>query len=123
MLSQSTMDRLAQSIEAMNGDLVQAFAYHARATAQAAVVEYPGVRGRFTEYSDHITALHGLVPEGQVRREDRRLRIATCRVAWVPTLYDTVTCGDGSVWRVLSVRGGPGHPWYILQVRKVMPSA
>lgn len=117
------MDHLARQIEGMNGDLVQAFAYHARATAPSAVVEYAGIRGRFTEYSDHITALHGLVPEGQVRREDRRLRIATWRVTWVPTLYDTVTWGDGSVWRVLSVRGGPGHPWYILQVRKVMPSA
>src|SRR5262249_51218761 len=104
-------------------DLVEELTYHAKASATAPLVEYIGVMGRFTEFDEHLTALHATVPEGTVRRDDMRLRIALYRVTWVPSTYDSGTRADGSTGRVLSTRGGPGHPWWILQVRRVMPTA
>jgi hypothetical protein len=114
---------LAQLTEDMNGDLLEALIYHSKAHATAPTVDYPGVIGRFTEFDDHITALHGLVSEGQVRRDDMRLRLATYRVSWEPSTYDMVTRADGSTWRVLSLRRGQGFPWWIMQVRKVVTPA
>lgn len=116
-LSQAVMDRIANDTERMNGTLLESVTYQAKASAQAAAIPHT-VLGRFLQYSEHVTALHGLVPEGQVRREDRQLRIACQRVSWTPTLYDVAVRADGSQWRVLSIGGGPGRPWWLLQVRK-----
>lgn len=118
MLSQAVMDRLATATETMNGSLLESVTYRAKATAQAVMTVYT-VQGRFTEYNEHVTALHGLVAEGQVRREDRQFRLAVAVVTWTPSLYDEIVRADGSRWRVLSIGGGPGRPWYLLQVRKV----
>ena len=117
-LSQAVLSRIARDTEAMNGALLEDVTYRAKATALAVVATYT-VRGRFTQYSDHVTALHGLVPEGQVRREDRVLRVAVAVITWTPSTYDEVVRADGSTWRVLSIGGGAGRPWYLLQCRKV----
>lgn len=116
-LSQAVLARVARDTEAMNGALLEDMTYRAKATALAVATTHT-VRGRFTQYSDHLTALHGMAGEGQVRREDRVLRIAVAVVTWTPSTYDEVVRADGSIWRVVSIGGGPGRPWYLLQCRK-----
>ncbi len=118
-LSQAVMNRIGRDTEAMNGTLLESVTYRAKATSLAVVITHT-VQGRFLQYSDHVTALHSLVPEGQVRREDRQFRVAFAVVTWTPSLYDEVLRADGSLWRVLSIGGGGGRPWWILQVRKVV---
>jgi TolB-like protein len=117
-LSQTLLNRVASLAEGINGRLMEPIIYHAKPSAVAGTTAY-AAQGKLEQYSDHVVALHGLVPEGQVRREDRRLRVATEVVTWTPSTYDTVTREDGSLWRVLSIEGGNRRIYYFMQIRKV----
>jgi hypothetical protein len=69
---------------------------------------------------EHIIAMAALAGERpSVQRGDQQLRIATWRVTWRPTLYDTAIRASGAVWRVMSINGGLGYPWWLLQVRHI----
>lgn len=117
MYSQTDKDYVAREIVTVL-NIVETCTYNAKTSASATPVSHAITNGRFTEYSDHVTALHALVGEGQVRREDRRFRVPTADVSWIPTTYDEIVRADGTSWRVLAVNGGPGKPFYHMQVRK-----
>lgn len=121
MLSQSVMDRVARHTIRMQGSRVEPITYHAKANVTSTAVDYDVEHAYFGRYSDDYTALHAVAAERpQVLREDERLRLPTFEVSWAPTIYDTVTRADGTIWRVLSVQGGRREAWYLLQVRKVI---
>ena len=117
-LSQALFDRVAAIATTLNGDMMEDLVYLAREDATDAGVAYP-VQGKFEEYSAHIVGLHSLVADGQVRGEDRRLRLATSVVTWEPTTYDLVTRADGTVWRVLTLEGGTRRVYWFMQTRQV----
>jgi hypothetical protein len=111
-LSQALLDRLAQLAMQVHGGLVETITYHARATATATPVDHT-VAALFRDY--RLAALS----TGDILLRDQEGRIPTARVPWVPTHDDTITRADGTLWKVLSPRGGPGSPFWILQTRQV----
>jgi hypothetical protein len=115
------LDRAATGIMRMFGDTTELVTYCARATVSATPVDHAALEAHVEQYSDHAVAMAGLTADGRptVLREDRQLRIRTALVTWTPTLADEVVRSDGSHWRVMSIRGGPGNPFYLLQGRKI----
>jgi hypothetical protein len=113
MLSQALLDRLAQASTRMLGSLMESVTYVAKSGPTASAVTHRNVPGHFEQYRENQ------IDQELILREDRRLRIATSAVTWVPSQYDEVSRADGSRWRVLNVSGGPGSPWYLLQTRRV----
>ena len=53
-----------------------------------------------------------------IRPEDQKAVIAQLSLTPVPTLNDTITRMDGSVWNVVSVMTDPAGAAWVLQVRR-----
>ena len=121
MPSQATIDRAARAIMRMLSDTVEMVTYRSRTHATATPVNYASLEVYIGFYSDHAIAMQALITGERptVLREDRRIRIPTAVVTWIPTLYDEVLRADGSHWRIMQVGGGSGNPFYLLQGRKI----
>ena len=117
MYSQADKDYVAREIVAVL-DCTEPITYLHKTSASATAIPHALTTGRFVEYNEHVTALHALVGEGQVRREDRKYRVPTADITWKPTMWDEIRRADNTLWRVLSVSGGAGRPFYEMQVRK-----
>lgn len=123
MPSQAVLDRAARDSMRMFGATCEVATYRSRATSTATPVDHPTLTIHVEAYSDQAIAMQSLISGDRptVLREDRRIRIPTASVTWTPTLYDEVLRADGSHWRVMSIAGGPGNPFYLLQGRKLPP--
>jgi len=53
-----------------------------------------------------------------VRAEDQKAIIATRDLTPVPTVNDTITRADGTVWSVIGIGTGPAGAAWVLQVRR-----
>ena len=111
-LSQGQLDRMGREAFRMYGSLTEMVRYSVKATLNSTPVIY-----RVAAYIDEYR-LSALVNEA-ILPTDRRARTLQADVSWQPTDYDEITRTDGSVWRVQSVSGGPGHSFYMLQLRQV----
>lgn len=120
-LTQALMDRMATTAMRILPVRWERATYRARVTPSATPLEYGDLDVQFAEYSDHAIAMQGLISGDRptVLREDRVLRVPTAQVTWTPTLYDEVLRADGSHWKVMRASGGPGHPFWLFQGRKV----
>ena len=110
------MDRIATYILKMhtqNSGRVEALTYYAKATPAVAATTHAVSQAILRRY-----ALRELQPE-TILLNDQECRIPTEAVTWTPTDYDEFTRADGTRWRVLSLRDGPGYPFYYLQVRQI----
>lgn len=73
---------------------------------------YAGVPIIFTSYSR-------MEIDGEaVRAEDQKAIIATQDLTPMPTINDTITRADGTIWNVISIRTDPAGAAWILQVRR-----
>lgn len=112
MLSQAAMDQLATHAVTMYGSLMELLTYRNRSAPNATPVAYT-VQARLKHYRASEIDLE------QILRNDLELRIQTVLVTWTPMRYDDVDRADGTTWQVLNIVGGPGHPWWKIQVRQV----
>jgi hypothetical protein len=113
MLSQALMDRVARMAFRMQGTRVETVTYHARTTPG-------GTPGDHTVAALVRTYRLAALSTGEIQPGDREGLLATAHVTWaMPTTHDTLTRADGSLWHVLSVTGGTGRPFWILQCRQV----
>jgi hypothetical protein len=119
MLSQAMMDRVARDTMRMRGALVETFTYHARATSASTPMVHEDLTGNWCHFSERLIAMHAVTDAPRVQREDIQLQIPVTQVSWTPTTYDVVIRSDHSHWRVLDIMGGPGHPFWLLQIRRV----
>lgn len=112
MLSQGYLDSMAQTALAAYGTLAETVTYSAKSSPTAAIVTYT------------ITMHLGQYREGEINletilREDQRALVKTASVAFTPTPYDAFVRADAARWQVISARGGPGFPFWVLQCRRV----
>ena len=113
MLSQALMDRVARVAFRLQGTRVETVTYHARATPTATPVDHT-LPALLRDY--RLAAL----ATGEIQPRDREGLLATAHVTWgLPTTDETLTRADGSLWTILSVRGGTGRPFWILQCRQI----
>ena len=124
-LSQAMLNRVARHGERMLGDTKETVTWHSRTSRTATATNHTGVIGDFESYREGYLALHAVAADRpQVLRDDERFRVATSRVTWTPTTYDSITRTDASVWLIVSIeQRGTGYPWWIFQVRKSPPTA
>lgn len=73
---------------------------------------YPTVPMVFTSYSRQE------IDGETIRQEDQKAIIAQLALTPVPTLNDTITRADGTVWTVVSVRTDPAGAAWVLQCRR-----
>lgn len=111
-LSQTALDRLARHGTKMLGGLLETVTYHAKASATAAVVNHAGLEVSMEFYRGHE------IDGEQILKEDRQCRIRTALVTWTPTVFDTFTRPDGTLWLVMGHREGTNRPFYLLQTRQ-----
>src|SRR5262245_39892207 len=121
MLSQGLMDRVARETLRMRGSLTETFAYHSKATSASTPVVHEDLSGNWCRYSDRLIAMHAVTDTPRVLREDIQLQIPVEQVTWTPTTYDLVVRADATHWRVIDIGGGAGHPFWLLQIRRVRP--
>ena len=123
-LSQATLDRGARHGERMDGDTKETVTWHSRTSRTGTATNHTGVIGDFEAYREGLIALHAVAAERpQVLRDDERLRVASSRVTWTPTPYDSITRDDASVWLIVSIeQHGDGYPSWIFQTRKSPPT-
>ena len=126
-LTQAFMDGLAATVKSVygsasetTGGAFEPLTYWHRVTRSAGPTEYGPLDGLITEYSEAvITAQLALTAETtRIQREDRLLRLATLDVTWQPTLQDSITRSDGTVWLVKALAGGQGKPFWRMQLRR-----
>lgn len=53
-----------------------------------------------------------------VRAEDKQAMVSTLDLDAIPTLNDTVTMADGSVWGVIGIQTDPADAAWILHLRR-----
>lgn len=92
---------------------VEALTYYAKATPVSSAMQHAVAQAIIRNYR-----LSQLLPE-TILPTDQECRIPTAAVTWTPTDYDELTRADGTRWRIQSITGGPGHPFYVLQIRQV----
>lgn len=73
---------------------------------------YPDVPAVFTSYGRKE------IDGETIRPEDQKAVIAQLDLMLVPTLNDTITRADGSVWSVVDVMTDPAGAAWVLQVRR-----
>jgi hypothetical protein len=112
MLSQIAMDQLANHAVQMYGDLMEPLTYRNRSAPNATPVVYT-VQARLKHFRASEIDLEPIL------RNDLECRIQTALVTWTPMRYDDVDRADGTTWQVQGILGGPGHPFYKMQVRQV----
>ena len=112
MLSQTAMDQLANHAVSMYGTLMEPLTYRHRSAPNATPTEYT-VLARLKHFRANEIDLE------QILRNDLECRIQTALVTWTPMRYDDLDREDGTTWQVWNILGGPGHPWWKLQVRQV----
>jgi len=112
MLSQAMLHRLGHHAVQMYGDTMEPVTWYHRDSVTDVVTTTP-VCVRLKHYSVQALQLALLEPR------DLECRLLPCSVAWVPTHYDEFVREDGTRWRVVSIRGGPRHAWWVLQTRQV----
>lgn len=111
-LSQGYLNSMAQTAIDAYGTLGESVTYSAKSTPTATVVTA-------------TVAMHlGNYREGEINletilHEDQRALVRTASIAFTPTQYDEFVRPNASRWRVISVRGGPGFPFWVLQCRRV----
>lgn len=92
---------------------VEAVTYYAKATPTSSAVEHAVTQAIIRNYR-----LSQLLPEA-ILPTDQECRIPTSVVTWTPTDYDEIVRSDTTRWRIQSITGGPGYPFYVLQLRQV----
>jgi len=112
-LSQAMLTRMARTVMRAEGSLVEVVTYVWRSTPDAMPVQYPDLRALITGYQ------YWQIDTMIIQREDRRLRLPTADVLWVPTPLDTVLRADNSLWQVLTVSGGLAEPFTFFQLRHI----
>jgi len=110
-LSQSVMDGLGAEAAAMYGGLMETVTY--RHQAPGGAVTTLSVALRLKGYSERE-----LRRDDQLLHGDRQARIQTSSITFAPGQSDEFTQADSTRWRVITPSRGPGHPWWICQVRK-----
>lgn len=120
MLSQTYLDKMAQTALMPYGVRVEQITYRHRTSVSATATSYTIKQALFLTYNDRLIAMHAAVAGDRpmVLRTDRPILIPTAFVAWTPTTADEVVRADGTAWRVMAISGGPGSPFYVLQGRK-----
>lgn len=81
-------------------------------TISKPTLAYPNVPMVFTSYSRQE------IDGETIRPEDQKAVIAQLALEPVPTLNDTITRPDGSVWTVVGIRTDPASAAWVLQVRR-----
>lgn len=126
ILTQATMDAVARIVQSALGhadtDGLQETVTYAHREHQSSVAEsHAGLLGYISQYSEAVIVEQlALTPETtRIMREDRKLRIATADVTWIPTLSGSVIREDGTAWRVMDIAGGRGKPFYRFRLRKL----
>lgn len=119
-LREQIQQAVQSGIAAMD-DLAESSTYTSVATpsytpSTGAITEpstlYAGVPIIFTSYSR-------MEIDGEaVRAEDQKAIIATMDLVPTPTLNDTITKADGTVWNVIGIRTDPAGAAWVLQVRR-----
>lgn len=110
-LSQTALDQMATTAFLALGALVQAVTWHHKASATGAISNST-VSIRFEQYKFHEIDLL------QVLRNDRKARVKTAAISFVPTVWDSFTPADGSYWKIMDIAGGVGYPFYLCQARQ-----
>ena len=94
--------------------------------ASVATPSYDPTAGTVTK----PTALHQGIPvvftsfsrmeiDGEaVRAEDQKAMIPTRSLTPVPTINDTITRADGTVWSVMGIKTDPAGAAWVLQIRR-----
>lgn len=68
--------------------------------------------GHFADFTKQELAFDPML------QEERQFKCATTALT-APARRDTLTRADGSLWEVTRVTGGPGRPFWFLNVRQV----
>lgn len=117
MFSQAAMDRLGLANARMLGDRVETITYYSKSGPSASPVTHSSLEAYLDSYQLH--ELGAVVGQNEIIQTDRKCRIRSTLVNWIPTQYDELVRADGSRWRVLSESEGTGKPWAILPVRRI----
>lgn len=117
-LGQGLMDHVAGLVKTViggpvEGGLYEEVSYSAKATPAATPLVTGSVSALVTQYTQQA------ILADPVLQKRRRCLIAVTDLASPPTLYDTLTREDASAWKVEAINGGPGTPWWILQLQQV----
>jgi|GEM_PF-3022067 hypothetical protein len=73
---------------------------------------YPDIPMIFTSYKR-------IEIDGQaIRAEDQKVILANPDLPTVPTINDTITKADGSLWTVIAIATDPADAAWVLQIRK-----
>lgn len=113
MSSQAMVQRLAVIGSAMLGDRMELVTYYAKSGPNVSAVLHNNLLVHLEAYSLHELSIAELL------LTDRKCRIKSSDVTWIPTQYDEFTRADGTRWRVLSAAEGTGRPWTLLPARQV----
>ena len=116
-LSQTQLNRLAQIGVQMLGSLTESVTYYAKTTPGASPTIHTSLLVHFEQYLLH--ELGTVVGQSEILQSDRKVRIQTALVTWIPTLYDEMVRRDGTRWRVLSGGEGANRPWTFLPTRQI----
>lgn len=118
-LSPTALTRLTVHGARMFGSLTETVTYHSRTARTGSITEHAGLVGHMEEFVAHYIGMQQVAGDRpEVKRGDRLFRVATSLVTWTPTLYDSLSQADGTLWLVMEHEHGVGRPWWIFHLRK-----